>query len=236
MNAEVYVGTSGWMYTWNKGGSFDWYLTNSGLNSVELNASYYRFPFRNMVASWVRKTPEGFRWAVKVNRYVTHVFRFSERAVGTWLKFRNLFQPLDESIDFYLFQLPPSAVPREKTVENLEKFVSEADLGERFALEPRHRDWFHTKWVAWAENLGVTLVSVDAPDLPREIFHVGGVVYLRMHGRTDWYSHWYTDEELEEVKRRVLGVNPKRIFVFFNNDHAMLENAQRMLRKLTKEQ
>lgn len=232
MDNEFYVGTSGWMYNWNKGGTFDWYLANSGLNCVELNASYYRFPFRNMVASWVRKTPEGFRWAIKVNRYITHIFRFSEKALSTWEKFRNLFQPLDESIDFYLFQLPPYSVPREKTVENLQKFVSEADLGERFALEPRNNEWFNSVWVNWAEELGVTLVSVDAPELPRDIFHVGGVVYLRMHGRTGWYSHRYTDKELEEVKKKIWEIKPRRVFIFFNNNHAMLENAQSMLRKV----
>jgi uncharacterized protein YecE (DUF72 family) len=236
MDDGFYVGTSGWMYTWNRGGSFDWYLANSGLNCVELNASYYRFPFRNMVASWVRKTPEGFRWAIKVNRYVTHIFRFSERALSTWAKFWDLFQPLDRSIDFYLFQLPPSSVPRDKTLENLEKFISEADLGQRFALEPRNREWFDPKWTAWAENLGATLVSVDAPELPRDIFHIGGVIYLRMHGRTDWYSHRYSDKELEEVKRNILETNPRKVYVFFNNDHAMLENAQAMLKKLIKEE
>ncbi|WXG42088.1 MAG: DUF72 domain-containing protein [Candidatus Freyarchaeum deiterrae] len=232
MDNEFYVGTSGWMYTWNKGGSLDWYLANSGLSCVELNASYYRFPFRNMVASWVRKTPERFRWAIKVNRYITHIFRFSERALSTWRKFRDLFQPLDRSIDFYLFQLPPSSVPRNKTVENLEKFISEAELGERFALEPRNKEWFDSKWSAWAENLGITLVSVDAPEMPRDIFHMRGVIYLRMHGRTEWYSHRYTDNELEEVKRNILEVKPRRVFVFFNNDHAMLDNAKSMLKKL----
>ncbi len=234
MDYQLYVGTSGWMYSWNEGGTFDWYLANSGLNCVELNASYYRFPFRNMVASWVRKTPVGFRWAVKVNRYVTHVFRFGEKAVGTWIKFRDLFQPLDGSIDFYLFQLPPSAVPREKTLENIERFVAEVDLGERFALEPRNIEWFDSRWVSWAENLGVTLVSVDAPELPRTIFHIGGVIYLRMHGRTGWYSHRYTEEELEEVKQKILAVSPRRVFIFFNNDHAMLDNAQSMFYKLVK--
>ena len=47
---EVFVGTSGWSYGWNKGGNLDWYLRNSHLNAVELNASFYRFPNRNQIA------------------------------------------------------------------------------------------------------------------------------------------------------------------------------------------
>jgi uncharacterized protein YecE (DUF72 family) len=50
-----------------------------------------------------------------------------------------------------------------------------------------------------------------------------------MHGRTAWYSHYYTDEELEEVAQKIMKTNPERVYVFFNNNHAMLENARRML-------
>ncbi|RLF12723.1 MAG: DUF72 domain-containing protein, partial [Thermoprotei archaeon] len=38
---RVYIGTSGWLYDWNLDGSLDWYVKNSGLNAVELNASFY---------------------------------------------------------------------------------------------------------------------------------------------------------------------------------------------------
>lgn len=71
---KVFVGTSGWLYDWNLDSTFDWYVRNSGLNAVELNASFYRFPFRNQVTSWTRKG-SGLRWAVKVHRYITHVKR-----------------------------------------------------------------------------------------------------------------------------------------------------------------
>ncbi|RLE86352.1 MAG: DUF72 domain-containing protein, partial [Thermoprotei archaeon] len=52
---EIYVGTSGWLYDWNIGGNLEWYVKFSSLNTVELNASFYRFPFRNQVRSWARK-------------------------------------------------------------------------------------------------------------------------------------------------------------------------------------
>jgi len=62
---EVYVGTSGWLYSWNLGKSLKWYVENSGLNAVELNASFYRYPTPRQVAQWadVGKT---LRWAVIV--------------------------------------------------------------------------------------------------------------------------------------------------------------------------
>ncbi|MGC8556152.1 MAG: DUF72 domain-containing protein, partial [Conexivisphaera sp.] len=68
--AEFYVGTSGWSYSWNPDG-IGWYAENSGLNAVELNASFYRFPFPSMVRGWSRRS--GLRWSIKVHRSVTHV-------------------------------------------------------------------------------------------------------------------------------------------------------------------
>jgi uncharacterized protein YecE (DUF72 family) len=107
-------------------------------------------------------------------------------------------------------------------------------LGGRFALEVRNVQWFSPEWVAWAKDLGITLVSVDAPDLPRDIFSNAGQVYVRMHGRTGWYSHRYTSKELEEISSRIMGTKPSRAFVFFNNDTAMLDNARFMLALLKK--
>jgi len=234
---EIYCGTSGWQYNWNPNG-FDWFIKNSKLNAVELNASFYRFPFPSMIASWARKTksinPE-LRWAIKVNRFITHVFKFSEKAFSTWKKFENLFKPLSENIDFYLFQLPPSL--KSSFAEKIEKFIKQTKLKEKFALEVRNLDWFQEKCIEFAQKLGITWVSVDAPDFtnfPREVYNLNGIVYLRMHGRYEWYSHYYTDEELLEVRAKILKTRPKKVYVFFNNNHNMLENAQRMFVYLTK--
>jgi uncharacterized protein YecE (DUF72 family) len=72
-------------------------------------------------------------------------------------------------------------------------------------------------------------VSVDSPDFPRDVFNTSGVVYLRMHGRTEWYAHLYSLEELKEVAERILSIKPEKAYVFFNNDQAMLENSRKML-------
>jgi uncharacterized protein YecE (DUF72 family) len=53
------------------------------------------------------------------------------------------------------------------------------------------------------------------------------IIYERIHGRTDWYSHNYKDEELLEIKERIISSKLKEVYVFFNNDH-MFENAMRM--------
>ncbi|RLF23894.1 MAG: DUF72 domain-containing protein [Thermoprotei archaeon] len=224
----IYVGTSGWSYDWNPDG-FEWYVKNSGLNTVELNASFYRFPFPSMVKSWARRTPEGFIWSIKVNRLITHRYRFSIKALDVWRRFYTLFKPLESKIRFWLFQLPPSYRPRGKMLDNLEKFIEEVNLGEKFVLEWRNKEWFRDEWIRWAEKLKITLCSVDAPDLPHTILKSSRMVYLRMHGRTVWYAYRYNEKELEEVAKRLMKADAAVYAVYFNNNHDMLDNARLML-------
>lgn len=228
LSLDVYVGTSGWLYIWNEKGTLDWYIKNSGLNAIELNMSFYRFPFPSTIKSW-RARGSSLRWAIKVNKLITHQFKFNERALESWRRFKSLFEPMEDLIDFYLFQLPPSM--KVSSIHRLEYFIEETGLSERFALEPRNMSWFgNREIVRWASNLNITLVSVDSPDFPLEIFNTSGIIYVRMHGRTAWYSHYYTYGELLEVKKRILEARPKKVYVFFNNNTNMLENAQRMLK------
>jgi len=235
---KVYVGTSGWQYDWNKGQTLEWYLKNSGLNSIELNASFYRFPFTNQVKAWAKKTEDikDFRWSVKVSRLVTHIFKFNEKAFQIWKKFERLFEILEDKIDFFLFQLPPILTP--KSAERIESFYKKTKLEEKFALEWRNLSWFEKSWIKWAENLGLTLVSIDAPEFenfPREIYCTNKIVYLRIHGRTTWYSHCYSLSELKEIKEKILNVKPLKAYVYFNNNHNMLLNAQQMFSLLKNE-
>ncbi|MCX8186300.1 MAG: DUF72 domain-containing protein [Sulfolobales archaeon] len=226
---EYFVGTSGWVYSWNPYGSFDWYVKNSGLNSVELNMSFYRFPTTQVIQSWVSKG-SSLKWVIKVNRAITHTYKFDGRAFKFWEAFKDLFTPLDRYISFYLFQIPPSITPN--LIQRIERFIVNSDLGCRFALEVRNIKWFDRAFIKWASDLGITWVSVDSPNLPKDVYKTNDIVYLRMHGRTTWYYHNYSDDELEEVIGLILKAEPKKVFVFFNNDHDMLENARKMLSKL----
>ncbi|WP_460124597.1 DUF72 domain-containing protein [Stetteria hydrogenophila] len=227
---SVFVGTSGWMYDWNAGGSFKWYAEESGLNAVELNASFYRFPSRGQVESWARASlGRGIRWAVKVHRSITHYRMLGGASLQAWERFRALFKPLEDAglLDFYLLQLPPRFRRTPGNVGRVEGFVEGSRVEPRMlAVEFRHPSWFTGEVVEWAGGLGFTLVSIDSP-MATWIVSSNGLVYLRMHGRISWYSHDYTEDELREVAASVLRLNPRAVYAFFNNDHWMLGNARR---------
>lgn len=230
---DFFVGTSGWFYPWNERRTLEWFVDKSGLNAVELNASFYRFPFPNQINSWAKKGRQ-LHWSIKVNRLITHIFRFDSRAEEAFKRFKKLFSPLDRKTDFYLFQLPPNCTSKYR--EKISGFAERTELFERFALEPRNKDWFSAETEKWAKKNKISIVSVDAPNLPRTIFNTTTSVYVRMHGRTSWYAHTYSSGELEEVARAIVSAKPKNAYVFFNNDHAMLENAREMRVLLSKYQ
>jgi uncharacterized protein YecE (DUF72 family) len=219
---QVFVGTSGWSYSWNKGNSLDWFIEHSGLLSVELNASFYRFPFPNQVRSWARKGAD-LRWAVKVHRSITHFHRFNEQALEIWDRFREAFSLLDPVISFYLFQVSPSF----RDTDAIIAFAEEVSLGGRFALEVRNRNLLGDDAACRNLQEHAILVSVDSPEFRNRIFP-GRTIYFRFHGREGWYSYDYSAGELEETAGLLRSAAPDRLFVFFNNNHAMLENAREM--------
>lgn len=223
---KVFVGTSGWYYGWNPDRTLDWYLARSGLNAIELNASFYRFPWKNQILSWARKGTS-LSWAVKVNRSVTHTHQFNERGFEIWKQFHDAFAPLDRYVRFYLFQAPPRFTNLERAI----RFANLAGLGSRFALEIRNASLLAEDRAFQDLCEHLVPVSVDSPDITNRIFP-GEVIYLRMHGRTGWYNHFYTEDELRETVRLILDKKPGEIYIFFNNDHAMLENAKKMLNLL----
>jgi uncharacterized protein YecE (DUF72 family) len=229
----IYVGTSGWLYDWNIGGTLDWYIAHSRLNAVELNASFYRFPYPNQVKSWARRG-RTLRWSIKIHRSITHTRRLNERAYPIWDRFRKLFEPMENEgiVDFYLLQLPPSFDARQEYVERIKRFAQYTRLGARLAIEFRHDSWFRDGLgVRLCRELGATFVSIDAP-IGTYIDKSNDQVYLRIHGRYEWYAYDYSEEELRELAEKLVEFNPKKIYVFFNNDHWMLENARTMLRIL----
>jgi uncharacterized protein YecE (DUF72 family) len=217
----VYVGTSGWSYDWNLGNSLDWYITESHLNAIELNMSFYRFPYPNMVKSWATKG-KSLAWVVKVHRSITHFQKLSTASADRFQRFKKLFSPLEDQIHYYLFQLPPSFTD----ITALERFIEKTGP-EKLAVEFRNPSLFSDELKQWGKHQGILLVSIDAPQLPTTVMS-DTIIYERIHGRTGWYSHDYSGQELQEIKDRILTSHPQTVYVFFNNNHAMMENAKHM--------
>ncbi len=229
---EILVGTSGWSNPlWNPNG-LQWYQKHSRLSAIELTMSFYQLPTRDQIERWVLEG-SGLTWSVKVNRSITHFFRFNHLALEKFHEFRELFGQLDNQISHYLFQLPPNAHPAMRS--DIENFVKETGLQARFALEWRNPKWFVKEHVDWASDLGITVVSADSPSIPRDMICTSGTVYLRLHGRSDWFEHHYSRKELAHIAELVQKTGCERVFAVLNNESSQLKNA-RALFSILKEQ
>lgn len=223
---EILVGTSGWSNPiWNPNG-LTWYVENSRLNAIELNMSFYQLPKREQIITWAEEG-KMLNWTVKMNRSVTHFFRFNDIAFEKFLEFQDLFRPLDDRIAYYLFQLPPNAHPAAR--DEIEAFFHKSKLGARFALEWRNQRWYSKEHVDWAKSLGITIVSADSSLVPTDIMNTSGTVYLRLHGRSDWFLHHYSRKELSRIAISVIESGCQRVVAFLNNDSLQLKNARALL-------
>ena len=201
---------------------FQWYC-NQGFDTVEINASFYRFPSRSWIKTWM-KCPKGFNFSARVHRSITHYRKLGYNALQTWRRFKSGFKEMEEKIAFWLFQMPPNFYATTENVGTLSRFFSELNLGNSAVIEFRHASWWENKGVC--EEIGATFCSVDAPGLPREIISMNDAVYLRLHGREAWYTYVYSEDELrgilEEMKKR----DASKKVIYLNNDHGMLPNGK----------
>jgi uncharacterized protein YecE (DUF72 family) len=220
---QIWVGCSGWSNPiWNPNGLL-WYKDHAHLDAIELSMPFYQLPTEEQVEEWA-KEGQGLVWCVKMNRAVTHFFRFNDIAFDKFSDFLELFKPLDSQVQFYLFQLPPNAHPAMR--DDIEKFYSKSGLKHRFALEWRNQRWFNKEYTEWARKLGITIVSADSAYVPRDIICTGDTVYLRLHGRSDWFIHHYSRKELGRIADQVVKTGCSRVFAFLNNESSQLKNAR----------
>ena len=81
MEPKYCVGTSGWFYPHWRGVFYPPKLSQSKwlefytrhFATVELNSSFYRLPTERTFSNWRDTSPEGFVYAVKVSRLITHL-------------------------------------------------------------------------------------------------------------------------------------------------------------------
>ena len=101
------------------------------------------------------------------------------------------------------------------------------------AVEFRKADWYGGKVIEGMKSRGVSLVSLDMPDLPKlppqSDAVTAPVAYVRLHGRNGgawWgadeharYDYEYTDEELEAIAARIerIAEVAQRVLVYLNN-------------------
>ncbi|MCL4404718.1 DUF72 domain-containing protein [Candidatus Marsarchaeota archaeon] len=215
---KTYIGTSGWLYGWNKQGTLEWYIKNSGMNAMELNSSFYRFPYKNQIKSWSERGKR-LAWVIKVNRVITHVHMLNGKSYGYYESFTSSFSPFGKNLKLFLLQMPPrfSTNMKARLIDFVKSFNEK-----KMAIEFRHSSWYSYDFSKL--DFGGVIVSPDSPEFNNMAIKKNGCVYLRFHGRKEWYDYRYNDKELYAMAQKVKDLKPKTLYAFFNNDMYMMEN------------
>jgi len=240
----ILVGTSGYAYSeWVDAG---FYPPGTGTARMlacyarsfpvaEINYTWYQMPKAAAMDRMRRRAPEGFRFAAKLTRTLTHEVDAKGWPAQAAL-YRKGIAPLVQSRQLLavLVQLPPFF---RRTPDNRRYLARLLDALEDLplAVEFRHASWATDRVFAALEARRVALACVDVPDLP-DLFPPLVVTtspdlfYLRFHGRNakGWrsgsmqnqFDYDYSEAELAQWSREripKLAARAKTGVIFFNN-------------------
>jgi uncharacterized protein YecE (DUF72 family) len=229
----IRVGCSGWNYAHWRNGVFypprcaprNWLSFYARyFDTVEVNMTFYRLPKAPSVARWVEETPDGFTFAVKVSRYLTHVKRLLEVPEHLPLLYERI-QPLLRSpkLGPLLWQLPPTfRADHDRLARALEHLHSIPNgSGQRHAFEFRHPSWFTEQTYTLLREHNVALVIGDRPQVNDFQAHelTADFTFVRFHGGTRGSNGNYSHAELDEWADRLGRWSSEAdVFAYFNND------------------
>ncbi len=241
---RLLIGTSGWMYRhWAhfyprrlpSRRQLEW--ISRVFPTVEINASFYMLPTAESFTRWAEQTPDGFVFAVKASRFLTHMKRLIDPAPAAE-KLLAVARQLGDKLGPILLQLPPQFQARpDRLAEALAAFHDVGaglGLSPQIAVEFRHASWFESReTLAVLRRHRAALVhthSVRWPATPPDVL-TAPWVYLRFHGPGPTP---YGVSRLRSWAQRIhrWRAEGRTVYAYFNNDgggHA-LRDARSLMR------
>jgi uncharacterized protein YecE (DUF72 family) len=184
--------------------------------TVELNNSFYRLPDRARFEGWAEQVPDGFVFAVKASRYLTHIRRLRdpEEPVARLL---DRAAGLGRTCGPFLLQLPPDLTVNASA---LDQTLAAFGPTHRVTVEMRHPSWHvqdvrtvlesHNSACCWADRRGRLEPRWRTADWG----------YVRFHEGTASPRPCYGNAALKSAAGEILGAFPggEEVYVYFNND------------------
>lgn len=221
---SVHIGTSGWHYQqWKgpfyaKGQPDDQLLAYYAkhFHTAEINNTFYQLPRELTVREWRDTVPEGFIFAVKGSRYISHQKKLKDPEQSL-PKFLDRIELLREKRGPVLFQLPPKWGPNP---DRLKAFLRVVPDEWRCAFEFRNPSWFEGQIEEVLSDSGAAfcIYDIDGRQSPRSV--TADFVYIRLHGPDRPYSGRYQIRQLEgwaDFVRRCTEEG-RDVYCYFDND------------------
>jgi uncharacterized protein YecE (DUF72 family) len=181
------------------------------LPTVEINNTFYRMPKTTELENWAGSTPEGFRFAIKASRRITHMARIKVESAAEPLDYlyRNL-AALGAKRGPVLFQLPPNL---KKDLPRLTGFLGLLPDGHKAAFEFRDDSWFADDVYDALKEAGASLCLSEREDqAPPPLVETASWGYVRLRLET------YSDDDLRQWARRLEATSWREIHVYFMHE------------------
>ena len=220
----ILIGTSGWAYDHWKGVLYREDASQEDLlpayaesfRTVEINNTFYQLPDAGTIEAWRNRVPAGFVFAVKANRYITHMKNLLESEEPVERMMARV-DGLGDKLGPILFQLPPRW---HVNAERLASFVGILPQRFRYAFEFRHESWYADPVYDVLEQSGSAFCIHDHKDAPSPRRVTADFVYVRFHGRRGGYEGEYPSTDLSGWADTITGWHDEGldIYCYFNND------------------
>ena len=231
---HVHAGTSGFSYKEWKGSFYPRKLKNDEmlahyaghLSTVEINNTFYRMPRSAVLQTWAGSVPDGFSFALKASKRITHGARIGPDSLNDLTYLLSKLGGLGDRLGPLLFQLPPWL---KCDVDRLAQFLTALE-GRRAAFEFRHSSWATEATDALLAQHAASRVLTDSDESPIEAMPAAADWgYLRLRRSS------YPDAALESLRERLLSTGWREAWVFFKHeeDCAGPDLAQRFQRLFT---
>ncbi len=233
---NVRIGVSGWQYAGWRGRFYPKGLPRqremayiaSVFDTLEINGTFYSLQRPSSFGRWAEETPDGFQFALKGSRYITHMLRLREIERPLANFFASGVLRLGPKLGPLLWQLPPNfrfdaarlepffaMLPRDteaaaalarrhdRRVSGRSWLKTDAARPLRHVLEIRNESFLVPQFVQLLRAFGIALVCADAVEWPLRMDLTADFVYCRLHGSEELYASGYGDEALASWAERI---------------------------------
>ncbi|HVY58495.1 MAG TPA: DUF72 domain-containing protein [Xanthobacteraceae bacterium] len=222
---RVFIGTSGWTYDGWRGPFYpqdvrkkDWLrYYGTHFSTTEVNGSFYRTPGLDTVRTWRDQTPDGFLFAWKASKFITHWKRLSDKSRNSIALMQTRLKALGPKVGPVLFQLPPQFTANR---ERLASFLKLLPKTYDYAFEFRHESWYESDILDLLRACGISLCLSDHHDAPAPWTVTARHVYVRGHGPGGAYKGRYAEATLRRWARDIVrwSREGRTVYCYFDND------------------
>ncbi len=236
-SGAIRIGISGWRYKGWRGVFYPQGLRQKDelafaaqrFRTVEINGTFYSLQRPEYFTAWRDATPDGFVFAVKGPRFITHMLKLNRSDTPLANFFGNGMLALGAKLGPILWQFPPNfrfnpeklaeffgKLPRDTEaaaalarkhdhrIEGRAYLRADAKRPLRYAMEIRHESFRCREFIELLRAHNVALAVADTVDWPLLFDVTADFVYCRLHGSEQLYASGYESKALDLWAKRLV--------------------------------